>query len=111
VAPGGEPATTAPGVRMSWPRSPPVVLVVLLPAFLLASCADNWLVGYSAETNFLTFDHPNSEKAATEVRAEAERLCQQRRQAATRTESICSLTQCATTYQCEDKEDMIRYGS
>jgi hypothetical protein len=82
----------------------------LLLTFLLSSCADILLVGFSEDTNYLSFDHPNSEKAIAEVRTRAERLCQQRKQLAIKTSSVCSLTHCATNYQCEDKGDVIKYG-
>ncbi len=82
----------------------------LLLAFLLSSCANNWLVGYTPETNFLTFDHPNSESVAADVRAQADKLCQQRTRTAIRTANVCSLTKCATTYQCEDNVHITNGG-
>lgn len=82
----------------------------LLLTLLLSGCADTMLVGYGGDTNYLTFDHPNSEKAIADVRTRAERLCQQRKQVAIRTASVCSLTKCVTDYQCADEADVIRYG-
>jgi hypothetical protein len=87
-----------------------MIIRALLLGFLLASCANNWLVGFGEGTNYLTFDHPNSEKVIAEVRTQAERLCQQRKQVAIKTQSACSLTNCATSYQCVDQADVIKYG-
>lgn len=85
------------------------VRALLLP-LLLASCADNLLVGFGEDTNYLTFNHANSEKPIADVRTRAERLCEQRKQVAIKTQSACSLTQCATNYQCVDSADVIKYG-
>lgn len=82
----------------------------LLVGFLLSGCADNLLVGFGEDTNYLTFDHPNSDKAIADVRSRAERLCQQRKQVAIKTQSACSLTKCATNYQCVDDAAVIKYG-
>ena len=71
---------------------------------------DNLLVGFGEDTNYLTFDHPNSDKAIADVRSRAERLCQQRKQVAIKTQSACSLTKCATNYQCVDDAAVIQYG-
>ena len=82
----------------------------LLLTVLLSSCADSLLVGFGQDTNYMTFDHSNSEKAIADVRTRAERLCQQRQQEAIKTQSVCSLTNCATNYQCVDKANVIKYG-
>jgi len=82
----------------------------LLLVLLLSSCSDNLLVSYGNDTNFLLFDHPNSEKAIADVRARAERLCAERKQLAVETESICSLASCTTNYQCTDNADGIKDG-
>jgi len=87
-----------------------MIMRALLLAFLLSSCADNLLVGFGEDTNYLTFDHPNSDKAIADVRSRAERLCQQRKQVAIKTQSACSLTKCATNYQCVDDAAVIQYG-
>lgn len=87
-----------------------MIIRALLLTFLLSSCADSLLVGFGEDTNYLTFDHPNSEKVIADVRSRAERLCQQRKQVAIKTQSVCSLTNCATNYQCVDQADVIKYG-
>ncbi|MBK7955424.1 MAG: hypothetical protein KAY22_27210 [Rhizorhabdus sp.] len=87
-----------------------MIIRVLFLALLLSSCVDTMLVGFGADTNYLTFDHPNSEKAFADVRTRAERLCQERKQVAIKTESVCSLTNCATSYQCADQADVIKFG-
>ncbi|MCB1942984.1 MAG: hypothetical protein H6942_10570 [Candidatus Accumulibacter sp.] len=86
------------------------LLPTFLLSFLLASCADNWLVASGEDTNYLTFHHPNSEKAIAEVRARAEETCRQRKQPAIRTASVCSLTNCTTDYQCVDNPEASKSG-
>jgi hypothetical protein len=54
------------------------------------------------ESNYMTFEHPFTDAAAEDVRKRAGRLCEQRKQAAIKTESVCSLTKCTTHYQCVD---------
>ncbi|WP_291990974.1 hypothetical protein [Candidatus Accumulibacter sp. ACC007] len=80
----------------------------LLLVLLLSACSDNLLLSYGDDTNFLLFDHPNSEKAIADVRARAEGLCAERKQQATKTESVCSLDNCTTNYQCMDKAGVVR---
>jgi hypothetical protein len=81
---------------------------VLLLVFLLSSCSDSLLLSYGDDTNFLLFDHPNSEKAIADVRARAESLCAERKQLAVKTESVCSLSSCTTSYQCASKADVVQ---
>ena len=110
---GGFPcAANPPGVALNSLSLIDTLMIIraLLLTFLLSSCVDNWLVGFAEDTNYLTFDHPNSEKAIVDVRSRAERLCQQRKQVAIKTESACSLTKCATNYQCVDPADALKYG-
>lgn len=88
----------------------PMILRALLLTFLLTSCADKLLVSANEDTNYLTFDHPNSDQSNAEVRTTAEKLCGQRKQVAIKTASVCSLKNCVTHYQCGDREDVIKYG-
>ena len=60
--------------------------------------------------NYMTFEHPFTDAAAEDIRNRAGRLCEQRKQAAIRTESVCSLTKCTTHYQCVDAADAVKYG-
>ena len=82
-----------------------MIIRALLLSLLLTSCANNYLVGFGGDTNYLSFDHPNSEEAIADVRAAADKLCRQRKQLAIETESTCSLTRCATNYQCQERSD------
>ena len=88
----------------------PMILRALLLNFLLTTCAENLLVSFHEDTNSLPLDHPNSDKSNAEVRTTAEKLCQQRKQVAIKTASVCSLKNCVTHYQCGDREDVIKYG-
>jgi hypothetical protein len=71
-------------------------------AALLTGClgcgVDNVIV--AGESNYMTFEHPFTDAAAEDVRKRAERLCGQRRQAALKTSTVCSLARCTTNYQC-----------
>jgi len=79
----------------------------LLLVLLLSACSENLLLSYGDDTNFLLFDHPNSETAIADVRARAEALCAGRKQLAVKTESVCSLSNCTTNYQCMDKAGVV----
>lgn len=57
------------------------------------------------EGNYITFRHPFTDDGATEVRRRAEQICVQRKQVAYKTDSVCSLTQCTTNYQCMSSAD------
>jgi hypothetical protein len=84
----------------------------LLLVAILAGCtsfgADNVIV--VVESNYMTFEHPFTDAAAEDVRKRAGRLCEQRKQAAIKTESACSLTKCTTHYQCVDRANAGTYG-
>lgn len=76
---------------------------VLVLAALLPACTPyNLTVN---QGNYLTFEHPSNDTAAEDVRRKAEALCTGRKQEAVRSENVCTLTLCTTTYQCMDKED------
>ena len=86
-------------------------LFLALPlAFVLSACSDSRLLSYGGDTNFLLFEHPNTEKASAEVRVRAEALCAQRQQPAIKTNSTCSLSKCTTSYQCAAKDDVVKSG-
>jgi hypothetical protein len=91
------------------------LLIPGLTILLLAGCADsqlfdNQLVSYSADENYLNFNHPYTDKATADVLARAERICGQRKQVAIQTSKTCSMTKCATNYQCVDAENVKKYG-
>lgn len=87
-----------------------MIIRALLLTLLLSSCADSRLVGFGQDTNYMTFDHAYTDKAIADVRSRAEKLCHQRGQIAIKTESVCSLTKCATNYQCSDKAEAVKDG-
>ncbi|HET9405291.1 MAG TPA: hypothetical protein VFO57_11985 [Burkholderiales bacterium] len=68
-----------------------------------AGCGKPQLVVY--EDNYLTYNHPFSDDADLAVRRNAEKLCAQRKQAAVKTRSACSMKECTTHYQCVDKTE------
>jgi len=53
-------------------------------------------------TNFTTFEHPFTDEAAEAIRQQAVKICAQQKKKAVKTQSVCSLTKCSTTYQCEE---------
>lgn len=80
---------------------------------LLTGCAafpDYQLVAVGTDMNYLTFDHPFTDKANGEVLASAQRLCAQRKQAAIQTSRACSLTKCTTNYQCIEGAGVTKHG-
>jgi hypothetical protein len=81
-----------------------------LAILLLAGCADNVIVSYPTDENYMSFDHEFTDKAIADVQTRAERLCGQRKQMAIQTSRTCSLTKCATNYQCVDAADVVKYG-
>ena len=74
-----------------------------------AGCSTDSVIEVMQE-NFITFKHPFTDGAAADVRRRAGSLCEQRKQAAVKTENVCSLEKCTTTYQCMDKADAATYG-
>lgn len=78
---------------------------------ILTGCAgalpDNVIV--VRQSNYITFEHPFTDAAAVDVRGRAGKICEQRKQAAIRTERACSLSKCTTSYQCVDKADAGNY--
>jgi len=57
------------------------------------------------QSNYYTFEHPFTDAAAEDARKRAAALCEGRKQVAVKTENVCNLTKCTTTYQCMDRED------
>ena len=76
----------------------------LLLAAFLPGCNASYNLTVN-QGNYLTFEHPFTDETAEEVRKRAVDLCSGRKQVAVRSENVCGLTLCTTTYQCMDKED------
>ena len=81
---------------------------VFFLALILTGCAGISTV--AMQDNYMTFEHPFTDAAAVEVRRAAERQCAQRKQAAIKTESACSLTKCFTSYECVDKANAATFA-
>jgi len=75
----------------------------LLLAACLPACTPYDLT--VTQGNYLTFEHPFTDAAAEDARRRAVSLCAGRKQVAVRSQNVCTLTLCTTTYQCMDKED------
>ena len=71
------------------------LLVLLLSQ--LVGCGPNVAV---QGRDYLTFDHEFTDKAAEQTARRAQALCAQKKQAAEKISSACSLTRCTTNYQC-----------
>ena len=93
------------------------ILAPLAIAACLAGCTDNIMVLGNEngdprflETNFMSFEHPFSDKGEADVRARAERLCGYQKRQAVQTERACTLEKCVTNYQCVTPKDVKTYG-
>ena len=75
--------------------------LALLFAAALLGCATYDLT--VSQGNYLTFEHPFTDATADDVRKRAVVLCD--KQVAVKTENVCNLTRCTTTYQCMSTED------
>ena len=78
-------------------------LMVLMAAF--SGCTEPEIMA----GNYMTYEHPFTDAAAEKVRKSAEELCKQRKLAAEKTRSVCSLTRCFTDYQCVDPKNPLEY--
>ena len=87
-----------------------MILATALTIALLAGCANSELIGYDNKKKYLTFNHPFTDEALADAQSRAEKLCAQRNQVALQTSKKCSLTQCATNFQCLEKADAVPYG-
>lgn len=78
---------------------------LLIALLLVAGCSDLTV----AAGNYLTYDHEFTDAAADRARLNAEKLCGQRKQAAIKTRSVCTLSRCVTDFQCVDPKDPLKY--
>ena len=79
-------------------------LMLLLAAF--GGCTEPEIMA----GNYMTYEHPFTDAAAEKVRKSAEELCKQRKLAAEKTRSVCSLTRCFTDYQCVNPKNPLEYN-
>ena len=86
------------------------MLIPGLAILLLARCVEYQLMSYNDDSNFLSFNHPFTDKAIAEVQAQAVKLCGERKQEAIQTTKSCSLSVCTTNFQCVKKADVFEYG-
>ena len=75
---------------------------------MLAGCADQHRAIVD-QSNFITFEHAFTDKAAADSRKRAEGLCEARKQVAVKSANNCSMSKCFTTYQCMDQDDAAAY--
>lgn len=88
-------------------------MAALLVCVALAGCK-NFLVNEEImvmESNYITWRHPATDASEAAVRARAGEICAGRKQVAYRTENVCSLTQCRTSYQCMSAADAAKLGN
>jgi hypothetical protein len=91
---------------------------LLIIAALLAACAGcsagnrDYLSRegsvHAGHGNVLRFQHPFTEAAVAKVRAQADRHCAETRLIAVRTRVACTMSECATDYQCMTGEEAAR---
>lgn len=83
----------------------------LLSLFVVAACAGcGGIQPIRSEENYLTYEHAYTDAAAAATRKSAEEICTKRKQIAIRTQNVCSLSSCFTTYQCTDKAEARESG-
>lgn len=80
-----------------------IFLVVLL--LQVSGCGPSIVVQGS---DYLTFDHEFTDRASEQVATRAEALCAQKKQAAEKVSSACSLKRCTTNYQCVELSSSTR---
>ena len=85
-------------------------LIICAATSLLAGCMEYQIVFSDPEENYLSFNHPFTDKDIAAVEAKATQLCEQRKKAVIQTTRSCSLTKCTTNFQCVAQEDISKYG-
>jgi hypothetical protein len=65
----------------------------------------NYLTG----ANYLTFEHAFTDTGEADAKRRADFQCAQRKRAAVKTEGMCTLKFCITSYQCMTPEDAEKY--
>ena len=89
---------------------------LLLPSALalLAGCGQAYQTFYTDpgpfDANYATFEHPFTDAGAADAWRRAEAQCAQRKQAAVKTSSACSLSRCTTSFQCMAPADAAGYS-
>ena len=86
------------------------LLIAASALCLLTGCMEYQITFANPEENYLTFNHPFTDKAIAAVEAKATQLCEQRKKAVIQTTRSCSLTKCTTNFQCVAREDISKYG-
>ena len=76
-----------------------IFLIALL--LLAASCAHQ--TTETEGSNFITYDHAFTDRAAENVRQRAEKFCAKKKQDAVKSSRACSLERCTTSYACVDR--------
>lgn len=91
-------AETGPRCGKKIPITYHLSLITLLAAVTCAGCGT--IDPVTAEGSYLTYEHPFTDAAAQAVLENAVKTCADRKRDAIKTDSVCSLTQCTTHYQC-----------
>ena len=87
--------------------APSIAVYLLLIALLAVSSGCTGLIVSAG--NYLTYDHPFTDEAAAKAKAEAEKLCAQRKQLAVQTSVACTMERCTTNFQCVDPKHPDQY--
>ena len=87
--------------------APAITLYLLLVTLLAASSGCSSLIVSAG--NYLTYDHAFTDEAAAKAKADAEKLCAQRKQLAVQTSVACTMERCTTNYQCVDRKHPDEY--
>jgi hypothetical protein len=87
-----------------------IALISLLTACAGCTAGYRDYIGGDRESNYLSFQHAFTETAAENIRKRAERHCAEFKQAAVKTRSTCTMTECSTDYQCMSSEEAARFA-
>ncbi len=87
--------------------APPIASYLLLFTLLAASSGCSSLIVSAGD--YLTYDHEFTDQAAAKAKADAEKLCAQRKQLAVQTSVACTMERCTTNFQCVDPKHPDEY--
>ena len=87
--------------------APAIAACLLLLTLVAASYGCTGLIVSAG--NYLTYDYPFTDEAAAKAKAEAEKLCAQRKQLAVQTSMACTMERCTTNFQCVDRKHPDEY--